>query len=682
MSIVYARVNPSSQQSEHIRVGVVFTSAWQSVDVDAATRTALFADPFLQASDTDPGGSSGITINEDNPTKVRTYSALIKRPAAAEFGVGVCQIGGVLSVSDGSSWSGVGSGGATLRLKTLVIGDSLVTQGIVTGTAAAPQLIGRSESHLVNFFAGGVLEFPETSAIVQATYVGHAGISRDSHYSYSGATSTSILADIDAYLIPSLQASKVIYDLLLIPALFDNDISASVPTATSISNAKSIIAKIKSVYPDILVVIGTSRPSSFFDTAPEKALFTATYAAVLALDNGSTIRAYAQGYDYASADGTTPVVIGVTGTIAGTTMTITSVNSNPTGIKLQIGMQVIDAGHAITSVPDNLGGIGVYGVNTGLTISGNFTVMPYTDGDGAGLGGIHTNGFGTSLNARKAAAVIKQLGASNKNRNLILSGIKGLVGSTAVNATTNVTGTRPPGVTFTGSATSTLVAEALQPGLRLSYSAIGDSAVMQDLAYLAFDIYTLPQAVDGYRMIVRARIVSGADYIAQIDLANRQTDNGVLLNPTNTWFSNGTGAAGGITGVSYHDGDELTFISPVIRSGGVGALITAITSYLHIRAKAKTSIDVAIVVDLLDVGYELVTDGAEIATLVAGTVTINDSRVRTGSKIRFWRVIDGGTVGSLKETARVSGISVTIGSFNAAGAANAADTSQIRYVIE
>jgi len=109
MAIVYARVNPSSQQSEHIRVGVVFTAAWQSVDVDAATRIAIFSDPFLQASDADPGGSSGVTINEDNPTKVRTYSSLIKRPAAAVFGAGICQIGGVLSVSDGSSWGNVGS---------------------------------------------------------------------------------------------------------------------------------------------------------------------------------------------------------------------------------------------------------------------------------------------------------------------------------------------------------------------------------------------------------------------------------------------------------------------------------------------------------------------------------------------------------------------------------------------
>jgi len=109
MAIVYVRVTPSSQLSEHVRVGVVFTANWQSVDVDAATRTALFADPFLQASDTDPGGSSGVTINEDNPTKVRTYSALNKRPAAADFGVGICQIGGVLSVSDGSSWSDVGN---------------------------------------------------------------------------------------------------------------------------------------------------------------------------------------------------------------------------------------------------------------------------------------------------------------------------------------------------------------------------------------------------------------------------------------------------------------------------------------------------------------------------------------------------------------------------------------------
>lgn len=117
MAIVYARVNPSSQQSEHIRVGVVFTTAWQSVDVDAPTRAALFADPFLQASDTDPGGSSGVTINENNPTKIRTYSALDKRPAASIFGVGISQIGKALQVSDGVSWSDISGSSKIYKIK-------------------------------------------------------------------------------------------------------------------------------------------------------------------------------------------------------------------------------------------------------------------------------------------------------------------------------------------------------------------------------------------------------------------------------------------------------------------------------------------------------------------------------------------------------------------------------------
>ncbi len=166
MAIVYARVNPSSQLSEHIRVGVVFTAAWQSVDVDAATRTALFADPFLQASDTDPGGSSGVTINEDNPTKVRTYSALNKRPAAADFGVGICQIGGVLSVSDGSSWSAYGNSGTGLALSA--VNSYTVAAANMAAMQAAIDAGNLSITTPGNYYINGTLSIPSNSIFYTA----------------------------------------------------------------------------------------------------------------------------------------------------------------------------------------------------------------------------------------------------------------------------------------------------------------------------------------------------------------------------------------------------------------------------------------------------------------------------------------------------------------------------------
>jgi len=149
MAIVYVRVTPSSQLSEHVRVGVVFTANWQSVDVDAPTRAALFADPFLQASDTNPGGSSGITINEDNPTKIRTYSALDKRPAAAVFGVGISLIGTDLTISNGVIWSNVGNNSVVFKIKpNLEIINSTpgAAAGIQMGVITIPGGVVKSAS--------------------------------------------------------------------------------------------------------------------------------------------------------------------------------------------------------------------------------------------------------------------------------------------------------------------------------------------------------------------------------------------------------------------------------------------------------------------------------------------------------------------------------------------------------
>lgn len=64
-----------------------------------------------------------------------------------------------------------------------------------------------------------------------------------------------------------------------------------------------------------------------------------------------------------------------------------------------------------------------------------------------------------------------------------------------------------------------------------------------------------------------------------------------------------------------------------------------------------------------------------IATLVAGTVTVNTNKVTATSRIQLTSQVDGGTPGFQRVSARVAGTSFTITS------SNAADTSQVAWTL-
>lgn len=64
-----------------------------------------------------------------------------------------------------------------------------------------------------------------------------------------------------------------------------------------------------------------------------------------------------------------------------------------------------------------------------------------------------------------------------------------------------------------------------------------------------------------------------------------------------------------------------------------------------------------------------------VATLVAGTVTVNTNKVTATSRIQLTGQVDGGTPGFQRVSARVAGTSFTITS------SNAADTSQVAWTL-
>lgn len=591
-------------------------------------------------------------------------------------GAPIIKQGQGLLVNDGTTfWNTSASRNA--RLKTLVLGNSITVQAQVSGTALLPTVTARSETHVANFLAEGCLEFPETTAIPAVASVSGA-VSRDSHYGFSGGTSAQILADLSVTLAPILTANGVAYDFVWIHAWNENDANAGLTTEQSIRNLKQIMAWCRARYPKCLFLIAVCRPSSFINTPTEIATQLATNAAVVALNNYRDIRVYSPGEPYVSADSVSPVVIKVSGSASSGTMVIDNIISNPTNIDIQPGMQVGSPAFFVTSA--NATREGTYGVSVGLTKAGIFNIFPYTDGDAATeLGGVHPNGLGTGEAARQALPHIRAFAGRISDTSSFVSVTPGFSGSNAQSAVSGIlAGTRATNITITAGA-GTVLPTATNPGQLLEYSGVPDATTSSELAWLTFTSFTLPTVTDAFRIRLVLKIEEGAKYVARLDAKTRQTDNGSLVANT-VWYSAGSG--GGSTGVEYQDNDVWTLVSPVIRSTGAGTLISALLGYLSVYCKAKTPTTAAIRIRLIGLSYELVRDGSEIATLVGGTVTISDARVRTGSRIRYWHVINGGTVGVLLETARVPGTSVTISSFTTAGAANAADTSQIRYCID
>ncbi len=84
--------------------------------------------------------------------------------------------------------------------------------------------------------------------------------------------------------------------------------------------------------------------------------------------------------------------------------------------------------------------------------------------------------------------------------------------------------------------------------------------------------------------------------------------------------------------------------------------------------------------DKLDANGELrLSSGANkqsgTAVLVAGTVTVNNTLIKTGSKVMHWREVSGGTVGHLTKGAIVDGVSFVISS------SSNTDTSTVGWCI-
>ncbi|MCK9622599.1 MAG: hypothetical protein M0R47_18945 [Methylobacter sp.] len=630
------------------------------------------------------GNSSDSDIDYSFVAKAKSISNL---PAANEFGVGIILVEdiGKLYKCDGINYYIAEAKNPCKRLITVGIGNSIAAANKIDNLSGA--LRYQNEQFLTSALLGGGLDFPETGAF---GYMGGVTSWMDAHgwYGHGGKTSSQMLAEIDSEFFNKLKKAGVSPDFIWFHSLFENDYdnANNLTVAESLSNLDAYIATAQALWPKVISLVAKHRPTASINiTGANRAKIPVLNAALNAYDDGDNVLVYDPGAEYAdSSDPTFPRYITATGSISGTTLTIESVNGvidRADGICLTPGTGVVTY---VTNIGTTQGGPGVYTINNGdaLSAAAGSTLYIYQHVDTQ----VHPSAKSNMLTAKAAANKIAQrFGRHFFHENLVVSANLNLTGSAAATGTDVVGGsTLPTGVTagtreFTGSA---ITYTALGQGFRIKVEhptmsggvpqhsgtlTLNNGAAGINLATLGFP------AADAFEMFVKLKIIQGGQWIHRFSISSRTYRATQDAATELTLFSSGQS---GYNALSPADGIELTLTSPIIRCVGHGAnYITALGSYISMFLTSATPTDAVIEVEIMQQGLQLIQDDSEVATLVAGTVTVSDTRIRQTSKVKVFRRNSAGTVGDVAESARVAGTSITISS------SNAADTSAVGYEI-
>ena len=646
--------------------------------------------------------------------KSQLFTSLAERPLASVFGIGQCQIGADIYTSDGLIWTnkgitalntvsaltniGVERVGKRMflegvevgvknttkkRLAVLGIGNSIASQQKRLAGASAPQSGKYWQEHIIaSALAGGAIAPVEMSTFGSGSSYG-VGYLTDiaGWYGHGGATSTTILSEVEAELfIPALK-SGVIPDFIWIHSLFENDSPNGIMVDTSLANLASLIVLARSYWPKVGLIIATCRVSMSFNTSIMKSNFIDLYNRLMLLEDSAKIFVYDASYLYENVnDKATPKYFTVTGSISATSLVI---DSNVSGDLIDVGSFVTKPNSteaiAVINSGTSQGGVGNYTViNNSNIVASSETLWVHNYVDGM----IHPTAKGTGLIARNAAKALNRIANGFTTDSQIVGGNKALFGSSSITGTGIAVGsTVPTGITIAGTSSSIDIALfAMQSGLRITCTnkyalalPVNSGTIVFDGADYVFSTKGLP-SIDAFRFTITLKIVSGAEYIKFFNMQTRTTrstlDVIAEVNPAGS-------AQLGENNVGFIDNDLLTFVSPTIRCIGDGSNhIAAIRAYLQIFLGANTPISATSVIEIYSYGYEIVQDKSLVATLVGGTVTVSNTEVKQTSKVKSFRRRVGGTVGQVYESARISGTSITFTS------TNAADTSAIGYIVD
>jgi hypothetical protein len=448
---------------------------------------------------------------------------------------------------NGSYLVPLGSSKVAPAMVTVACGNSITAQSKYSGSYFGT----KSEIHWANVLSGAPMNFKLMTASTRADKFGI--------YGYSGATLATILGDLDTNWFTPLKTANIIPDLVIGHALVENDISSRT-TAQISASILSWLRNVQNRWPGARVLLVTPRPSFLFNTAQIVQTYQGVRDYMLSLDNGKDVFV-ARGDVYESdTDPAKPDYISFTGSISGTTLTVTSVTGT-----IRQGSQITDASGTdygrVSYFGTGTGGAGTYILTNSNTVASKTLYhAPYTDAQ------VHPNARGSVLLAREQASVLNRIASVWKQSYGAISNNIALDGTAAATGT-NVSGTAPTGVSITGISTCTVVATAEQPGFKFSISC---SPVVGSATPLGNDNTTLGSIAVSATQIsnyIIVEIVSGAEYLRAFEIKPRITDGSG--SPFQYYIQDQTND----TEPDFQNGDILTYRTPPIiaTSGSLSA---------------------------------------------------------------------------------------------------------------
>ena len=586
---------------------------------------------------------------------VKEFSAANLIPAGF---VGTAKIGTDLYVGDGTFLKPFSVPNISRKkIKIICVGNSISSQAQTTGNGYYNTT---SVLAYVNMLSGNMLDIVETGAATRSDGYGV--------YGYSGATLASINTDWITNFIPSLDNINYIPDVVWAIELFANDIGQSIPYATSIQEFQIFLRTIQTKWPGVILMLRTCSQSLGW-TGSMAIEYNALNTYIKSLDNGKNIFVYNNDFMSDTVNPTFPKYTTVFGTCVGTTLTVNSVVSGPTGIG--IGWTVGNTGsNPYITVVNQIGDVGTYTINTPLatdiTTAQNIILELYA------LDGLHPAPWANYLSAKEVVKCLNRFVSEPKETLVVASANPFLTGNVSLSGT-GYSGTFPTGVSSASNpANATVVGTALNPGLLLTITNNASSNTVTGGSNLfLLTTYTPNLPVDVFRMFTKVKIISGADYIRSFNFSIRITDNGVVGTPVPA-----ISQASSTTRTPYADGDILDMCTPNIRSGGVGTLISLLRIYFSVAIKEQTPVGSQIVIEIQKAGFYLPEDTSGYITLVAGTATVNAaSKILTKSKISL-SLKTANNPGALFVSTKTVNTSFVITS------TNIADTSTVYWKIE
>lgn len=221
------------------------------------------------------------------PSSPIYYSSLADRPAASAFGVGQCQIGSTLYVSDGVSWSVLTSGAKaripSIRPKIACFGNSLAS----LNQEAAGAWQATSPLFWIHAFSNDAFDRCRSAPFNWGTQGNGSNtetIDRFGTYGWGGALNT--YSATHSMLIHMPQALQKLIDkpdVIYLCNMFENDISQSTPTATVIADGLKTVQLMMASYPNALIIIACPSPSASYTTAGQHTTFAAVTAWIKSL---------------------------------------------------------------------------------------------------------------------------------------------------------------------------------------------------------------------------------------------------------------------------------------------------------------------------------------------------------------------------------------------------------------